>query len=54
MSLIDNVNVLHCKTPLVLALVLNYDFSWQCGCAALQNTSYIWHFCWTTSLICYC
>jgi len=39
---------------LYLALVWNYVFDWQCECAALQNTSYIWRFSWTTSLVVNC
>ena len=31
----DAANVLHCKKLLYLALVLNYVFNCQCGCAAL-------------------
>ena len=33
------------KHLLHLELALNYDINWQCGCAALQNTSYIWPLC---------
>ena len=38
------------KYLLYLALVLNYVFVCQCGCGALQNTSYIWRLCRATSL----
>ena len=39
------------KYVLYLAFVLNYVFNCQCGCAALENTSYIWRWCWTTSIV---
>ena len=48
------LNYIHCfvfsmccisKYLLYLALLLNYVFNCQCGCAALQKTSYIWRLC---------
>jgi len=48
------LNYIHClvfsiccisKYLLYLAFLLNYVFNCQCGCAALQKTSYIWRLC---------
>ena len=49
LNYISHLALLMCcaaKHLLYLALVLNYDINWQSGCAALQNTSYIWRLCW--------
>jgi len=42
------------KHFLYLSLVLNYVLNWQCGCAELHKTSYIWRLCSTLSFIPHC